>query len=54
MLVGILAIIPVGAFDVRPDKNWTGGSVRTGDRKEACGHAKENRHWLPPALGTKF
>jgi hypothetical protein len=49
-LVGILATAPVGAFDVRPDKNWTGGSVRTGDRKEACGHAKENRHRLPPAL----
>jgi hypothetical protein len=48
-LVSILATAPVGAFDVRPDKNWTGGSVRTGDPKEACGHAKENRHWLPPA-----
>ena len=42
-LVVILATAPVGAFEVRPDKNLTGGSVRTGDRDAACGHAKENR-----------
>ena len=42
-LVGILATAPVGAFEVLPDKNLTGGSVRTGDRLAACGHAKENR-----------
>jgi hypothetical protein len=29
-LVSILATAPVGAFEVRPDKNLTGGSVRTG------------------------
>ena len=38
-LVGILATAPVGAFEVLPDKNLTGGSVRTGDRLAACGHA---------------
>jgi len=43
ILVGILATAPVGAFEVRPDKNLTGGSVRTGDRDAACGHAKEHR-----------
>jgi hypothetical protein len=42
-LVGILATARVGAFEVLPDKNLTGGSVRTGDRLAACGHAKENR-----------
>jgi hypothetical protein len=29
-LVFIFAAAPVGAFEVRPDKNLTGGSVRTG------------------------
>ena len=33
----------VGTFEVLPDKNLTGGSVRTGDRAAACGHAKESR-----------
>lgn len=42
-LVVILATAPVSAFEVRPDKNLTGGSVRTGDRDAACGHARENR-----------
>jgi hypothetical protein len=42
MLVDIFAA-PAGAFEVRPDKNLTGGSVRTPDRLAACGHAKENR-----------
>ena len=42
-LVVILATTPVGAFEIRPDKNLTGGSVRTGDRHAACGHARENR-----------
>jgi hypothetical protein len=42
-LVVILATAPVSAFEVRPDKNLTGGSVRTGDRDVACGHAKEHR-----------
>jgi hypothetical protein len=42
-LIGLLAIAPVGAFEVLPDKNLTGGSVRTGDRNAACGHARENR-----------
>src|ERR1035437_2092492 len=41
--IGRLASAPVGAFEVLPDKNLTGGSVRTGDRDAACGHAKENR-----------
>ena len=40
-LVIILATAPAGAFEVRPDKNLTGGSVRTGSRDVACGHAKE-------------
>jgi hypothetical protein len=43
ILIGLLAIAPVGAFEVLPDKNLTGGSVRTGDRDAACGHARENR-----------
>ena len=42
-LVAILATASVGAFEVLPDKNLTGGSVRTGDRAAACGHAKESR-----------
>jgi hypothetical protein len=42
-LIGLLAIAPVGAFEVLPDKNLTGGSVRTGDRDAACGHARESR-----------
>lgn len=31
------------ASDVLPDKNLTGGSVRTTQLDLACGHAKENR-----------
>jgi hypothetical protein len=50
----IVAIAPVGAFEVqvRPDKNLTGGtaSIRTKERIAACGHAKENRHRLPPKV----
>jgi hypothetical protein len=42
-LIGLLAIAPVCAFEVLPDKNLTGGSVRTGDPGAACGHAKESR-----------
>jgi len=42
-LIGLLAIAPVGAFEILPDKDLTGGSVRTGDRDAACGHAKESR-----------
>lgn len=42
-LFGLLAIAPLGAFDILPNKNLTGGSVRTGDRDAACGHARENR-----------
>jgi hypothetical protein len=34
---------PVCAFENLPDKNLTGGSVRTGSRDAACGHAKESR-----------
>ena len=49
-LVAIVATVPASAFEVRPDKNLTGGSVRTGDRDAACGHAKENRHPLPPRV----
>jgi hypothetical protein len=41
--IALLAIAPVCAFETLPDKNLTGGSVRTGDRDAACGHAKENR-----------
>jgi hypothetical protein len=48
-LVGILATAPVGAFEVRPDRNLTGGaaSIRTKDRIAACGHAGENRGRMP-------
>ena len=46
-LVVILATAPVVAFEVRPDKNLTGGSVRTGDRDAACGHARQNRGPMP-------
>ena len=49
MVIGLLAIAPVGAFEVLPDKNLTGGSVRTGDRDAACGHAKESRGWMNAA-----
>jgi hypothetical protein len=42
-LIGLLAIAPVSAFEALPDKNLTGGSVRTGDRDAACGHARESR-----------
>jgi hypothetical protein len=42
-LISVLATAPVSAFEVRPDKNLTGGSVRTGDRDAACGHAGEHR-----------
>ena len=44
MLVAIVATAPVGAFEVRPDKNLTGGSVRTVKPDEACGQARPNRH----------
>jgi hypothetical protein len=42
-IVALLAIAPVSGFEILPDKNLTGGSVRTGDREAACGHAKESR-----------
>jgi hypothetical protein len=42
-LFGLPAIAPVGAFEIPPDNNLTGGSVRTGDRDAACGHARESR-----------
>jgi hypothetical protein len=42
-LLSVLATAQVGAFEVRPSKNLTGGSVRTGDRDAACGHAGEHR-----------
>jgi hypothetical protein len=48
-LVVFLATAPVAAFEVRPDKNLTGGSVRTGDRDAACGHARQNRGPMPAA-----
>ena len=52
-LIGILATAPVGACDVRPDKNLTGGaaSIRTKERIAACGHAKENRGQMQRAGG---
>jgi hypothetical protein len=43
-LIAIVTAAPVGAFEVRPDKNLTGGSVRTVKPDEACGHAGPNRH----------
>jgi hypothetical protein len=42
-LLGVLATAEFSAFEVRPDKNLTGGSVRTGDRDAVCGHAGEHR-----------
>ena len=42
-LVGILATAPVEAFEVRANKDLTGGSVRTVKPDEACGHAREHR-----------
>src|SRR5271166_3132371 len=42
-LVGILVTAPVKAFEVRPNKDLTGGSVRTVKPDEACGHAREHR-----------
>ena len=43
ILFGLLAVASAGASEVLPDKNLTGGSVRTGERDAACGHAKESR-----------
>jgi len=42
-LFGILATAPVGAFETRPNKDLTGGSVMTAKSDEACGHAREHR-----------
>src|SRR5271157_2904996 len=42
-LLGILATATVKAFEIRPNKDLTGGSVRTVNPDEACGHAKEHR-----------
>ena len=42
-LLAVFAGVPVSAFEVRPDKNLTGGSVRTESRDAACGHARESR-----------
>jgi hypothetical protein len=41
--IALFAIAPVCALENLPDKNLTGGSVRTGNRDAACGHAKESR-----------
>jgi hypothetical protein len=41
--IALFATAPVCAFENLPDKNLTGGSVRTGERDAACGHAKESR-----------
>jgi hypothetical protein len=41
--IALLAAAPVYAFENLPDKNLTGGSVRTADRDAACGHARESR-----------
>ena len=43
VLLGILASAPVEAFEVRPNRDLTGGSVRTVKSDEACGHAREHR-----------
>jgi len=42
-LVCMLAIALACAFEVRQNKDLTGGSVLTGDPDAACGHAKEHR-----------
>jgi hypothetical protein len=42
-IIGLLTATSVCAFENLPDKNLTGGSVRTADHDAACGHAKESR-----------
>jgi hypothetical protein len=42
-LIALFAVAPVSAFETLPNKNLTGGLVRTGDRDAACGHAQESR-----------
>jgi hypothetical protein len=42
-LVGILICTPIYAFEVRPNKDFTGGSVIPGGPDAVCGHAKEHR-----------
>lgn len=41
--IAFFSVAPVCAFETLPNKSLTGGSVRTGDRDAACGHAKESR-----------
>jgi hypothetical protein len=41
-LIGVLHTAHVDAFEVRPNKDLTGGSVMTVKPDEACGHAKEH------------
>jgi hypothetical protein len=44
-VLGVQMLTPVlpPAMGALPDPNLTGGSVRTGDRQTACGHARESR-----------
>lgn len=42
-ITSLLAVTPLCASEVLPNKDLTGGSVRTGNRDAACGHARENR-----------
>jgi len=42
-MIGTLSAAPVDAFEVRPNKNLTGGSVMTVKPDEACGHGREHR-----------
>jgi hypothetical protein len=44
-IVAIVLIVPALAFEVRPNPNLTGGSVRIDghDLSTTCGHAKEHR-----------
>jgi len=43
MLINPFITLPTYGFEVLPNKDLTGGSVRTGDPDAACGHARENR-----------
>jgi hypothetical protein len=55
LLAGGLAA-PAFAFDIRPNSNITGGSVRIDghDLSTTCGHAKEHRSSLRHALRDKI
>ena len=45
LFAGVLLVVPAFAFEVRPNSNLTGGSVRIDghDLNATCGHSKEHR-----------